>query len=118
MRREEVKSQNGGQSCSTRCWTLRRPSVWQSTSRTTPRHHTETSALLGFVFILLVLVGFQLRVQSPSLSLQLLQLLPEPGQAGFEDALQALRATIPLQLLQQGPLGLQDFVLLLQEAHL
>lgn len=44
-----------------------------------PRHHTQAFALLGLIFILLVLIGLQLRVQSPSLSLQLLQLLPESG---------------------------------------
>lgn len=62
--------------------------------------------LLGLILLLLLLVGCQLGIQGPSFSLQLLQLLPELGQVGFKDRLQALGAVTHLQLLQQVPLGL------------
>lgn len=74
--------------------------------------------LLGLILLLLVLARLQLGVHSLSLTLELLQLPPELGHVALKEGLQVRGAVPHPLLLQQLPLGLQDLVLLLQEAYL
>lgn len=65
-----------------------------------------------------VLHAPELRVQASSLSDDTVQLSPEVADVLLEQRLQVLPHGLGALLLQQGPLGVQDLVLLLQEPHL
>lgn len=65
-----------------------------------------------------ILHGSQFSIQPASLGGDAVQLPPEVGDVGFEEGLQALPHSPGALLLQQGPLGVQDLVLLLQESDL
>lgn len=60
----------------------------------------------------------ELRVQPAPLSTQVVQLPPEVVDVGFKKGLQGLPGDSVTLLLEEGPLGLQHLVLLLQEANL
>lgn len=60
----------------------------------------------------------QLSVQPAPLSGDIVQLTPEVIDIGIKEGLQVLPDSPGALLLQEAPLGLQDFVLLLQEPHL
>ena len=60
----------------------------------------------------------ELRVQAASLPKDTIQLPPEVVDVLLEQRLQVLPHGLGTLLLQQGPLGVQDLVLLLQEPHL
>ena len=60
----------------------------------------------------------ELRVQAASLPKDAIQLPPEVVDVLLEQRLQVLPHGLGTLLLQQGPLGVQDLVLLLQEPHL
>lgn len=92
----------------------------QQSSRTCLR---KLSLLLSFNSLALevlhhVLHAPELRVQAASLPDDAVQLSPEVVDVLLEQRLQVLPHGLGALLLQQGPLGVQDLVLLLQEAHL
>ena len=60
----------------------------------------------------------ELRVQAASLPKDTIQLSPEVVDVLLEQRLQVLPHGLGALLLQQGPLGVQDLVLLRQEPHL
>lgn len=60
----------------------------------------------------------ELRVQAASLPKDTIQLSPEAVDVLLEQRLQVLPHGLGALFLQQGPLGVQDLVLLLQESHL
>ena len=60
----------------------------------------------------------QLSIQPASFSSDTIQLSAEVIEVGVEEGLQVLPDSPGALLLQQVPLGFQDLVLLLQEAHL
>lgn len=81
------------------------------------------SPFLSFNSLVLVVLHHvlhapQLRVQVGSLPQDVLQLSPEVVDVLLEQRLQVLPHSLGSLLLQQGPLGVQDLVLLLQEPHL
>lgn len=65
-----------------------------------------------------VLHAPELRVQAAPLADDTVQLSPEVADVLLEQRLQVLPHGLGALLLQQGPLGVQDLVLLLQEPHL
>lgn len=65
-----------------------------------------------------VLHAPELGVQPAPLSHQAVELPPEVVDVGFKNGLQGLPGNSVTLLLEEGPLGLQHLVLLLQEANL
>ena len=65
-----------------------------------------------------VLHAPQLRVQAAPLPQDAVQLSPEVVDVLLKQGLQVLPHGLGALLLEQSPLGVQDLVLLLQEAHL
>lgn len=76
------------------------------------------SHILGLEVLHTVLHGLQFRLQAALVIAQGVQLLPEGTEVGLKEGLEVLRGCGGGLLLQEVPLGLQDFVLLLQETHL
>lgn len=60
----------------------------------------------------------ELGVQAAPLSHQAVELPPEVVDVGFKNGVQGLPGNSVTLLLEEGPLGLQHLVLLLQKAHL